>query len=71
MNHTQQVNPYDIESFQTRENKQCKRMMNIKNFSFDDDMSTDVPIDWEDELRNRADSYIDLAKEQILKNRII
>ena len=65
------MNAYDIEPFWTHKNKQCKRMMNIKNFSFDDDMSMDVPVDQEDELHNQADFYIDLAKEQILMNSII
>jgi len=71
VNHMRQGNAHDEESFRTREDDQRKRMMNIQNFSFDDDMSMDVPVDREDELCNRADYYIDLAKEQILKHRII
>lgn len=62
-----QGNAHDEESFRTREDEQRKRMMNIQNFSFDDDMSMDVPVDREDELRSRADYYIDSGKEQIFE----
>eukprot|EP00592_Proboscia_alata_P008322 CAMPEP_0194356878 /NCGR_PEP_ID=MMETSP0174-20130528/4446_1 /TAXON_ID=216777 /ORGANISM="Proboscia alata, Strain PI-D3" /LENGTH=330 /DNA_ID=CAMNT_0039126661 /DNA_START=140 /DNA_END=1132 /DNA_ORIENTATION=+ len=67
VNHMRQGNAHDEESFQTREDEQRKRMMNIQNFSFDDDMSMDVPVDREDELRSRADYYIDSGKEQIFE----
>ena len=42
-------------------------MMNINDESNAlEDMSMDIPVDREDELRSRADYYYDSAKEQIV-----
>eukprot|EP00593_Proboscia_inermis_P004852 CAMPEP_0171324640 /NCGR_PEP_ID=MMETSP0816-20121228/116315_1 /TAXON_ID=420281 /ORGANISM="Proboscia inermis, Strain CCAP1064/1" /LENGTH=358 /DNA_ID=CAMNT_0011823627 /DNA_START=45 /DNA_END=1122 /DNA_ORIENTATION=- len=61
VNHMRQGNAHDEESFRTREDEQRKRMMNIQNLSFDDDMSMDVPVDREDELTQKNDEYPDFS----------